>query len=361
MTTTETTTGNHLAVRKTVGELAALVGGRAVGDESFMIEGAAGLTEAGPRDISFLGNPKYAEAAMTSKAGCLFLPPQAEKAPGACQNRILVEDPQWAFAQVLKLVESQRPKAMPKIDEKASVHYGAKVAASASVGAFSVVEKGAQIGEGTVIMPQVYVGEGVRIGKDCKIYPRVVIREDCVIGDRVIIQPGAVIGGDGYGFSPDKKTGVLRKIPQLGNVVIGDDVEIQSNTAIDRGTVGSTVIGANTKVDNLVQIGHNCQIGKSCLLVSQTGIAGSTTLGNGVITAGQAGLVGHIKIGDRAIISAQAGVMADVEPGKVLFGSPGRPHREAFKLQALYGRLPELFDAVKEIKKKLGITDSPEA
>lgn len=356
MTPIETTT-SPMAVRKTVGELAALVGGRAVGDESFMIEGAAGLSEAGPRDVSFLGNPKYAEAAMTSKAGCLFLPPQAEKAPGACQNRILVEDPQWAFALVLRLVESNRPKAMPKIDEKASVHYGAKLGANVSVGAFAVVEKGAVIGDNTVIMPQVYVGENARIGKDCKLYPRVVVREDCALGDRVIVQPGAVIGGDGYGFSPDKKTGALRKIPQLGNVVVGDDVEIQSNATIDRGTVGSTLIGANTKIDNLVQIGHNCQIGKSCLLVSQTGIAGSTTLGNGVITAGQAGLAGHLKIGDRAIISAQTGVMADVEPGKVLFGSPGRPHREAFKLQALYGRLPELFDAVKQIKAKLGITE----
>ncbi|MDE2293562.1 MAG: hypothetical protein KGL53_15885, partial [Elusimicrobia bacterium] len=175
MTTTETTpSASQMTVRKTVGELAALVGGRAVGDESFLIEGAAGLSEAGPRDVSFLGNAKYAEAAMTSKAGCLFLPPAAEKAPGACQNRILVEDPQWAFALVLRLVESNRPKAMPKIDEKACVHYGAKLGANVSVGAFAVIEKGAVIGDNTVVMPQVYIGENVKVGKDCKIYPRVV-------------------------------------------------------------------------------------------------------------------------------------------------------------------------------------------
>lgn len=347
-----------LTVNKTVGELAELVGGTLVGDASFVIEGASGLSEAGPRDISFLGNAKYAEQAATSKAGALFLPPAAAQAPGLCKNRILVEDPQWAFALVLRHAESKRPKPAPGVDERAAVDPSARLGAGVSVGAFAVVEKNAVVGDNTIIMPHAYVGENVRVGRDCKLYPRVVVREDCVLGDRVILQPGVVIGGDGYGFSPDKKTGALRKIPQLGNVVLQDDVEVQANTTIDRGTVGSTVIGANTKIDNLVQIGHNCQIGKSCLLVSQTGIAGSTTLGNGVITAGQAGLVGHIKIGDRAIIGAQTGVMGDVEPGKVLFGSPARPHRESLKLQALYGRLPELFDAVKQIKTKLGITDS---
>jgi UDP-3-O-[3-hydroxymyristoyl] glucosamine N-acyltransferase len=347
-----------LVVHKTVGELAALVGGRAVGDESYMIEGVTGLAEAGPRDVSFLGNPKYAALALESKAGCLFLPAMAEKAPGGPRNRILVDDPQYAFSLVLRLVESRTPKPMPKLDEKAAIHYGAKLAHGVSVGAFTVVENGASIGEGTVVGPQVFIGENVRIGRDCKIHPRVVIREGCVLGDRVILQPGVVVGGDGYGFSPDRKTGKLRKIPQLGNVVLEDDVEVQANTTIDRGTTGSTLIAAGTKIDNLVQIGHNCRIGEDCLLVSQTGIAGSTTLGRGVITAGQAGLAGHIKIGDRAIISAQTGVMSDVEAGKTMFGSPARPYREAFKLQALVGRLPELFDAVKQIKAKLGITDS---
>jgi UDP-3-O-[3-hydroxymyristoyl] glucosamine N-acyltransferase len=353
----EAQTLSPLAVRKTVGELAALVGGRAVGDESFMIEGAAGLGEAGPRDISFLGNPKYADAAMASKAGCLLLPPAAEKVPGGPANRILVDDPQYAFSLVLKLVESQRPKAAARQDEKASVHFSAKLAAGVSVGPFAVVERDARVGENTSIGAQVYVGEGVTIGRDCKIYPQVVIREGCVIGDRVIIQPGTVIGGDGYGFSTDRKTGRHRKIPQLGNVVVGDDVEIQAGCTIDRATTGSTIIGAGTKIDNLVQIGHNCKTGKDCLLVSQTGIAGSSELGDRVITAGQAGIAGHLKIGDGAIIMAQAGIMSDIEPGKAVFGYPARPHREAFKLQALYGRLPELFDAVKQIKAKLGIKE----
>jgi UDP-3-O-[3-hydroxymyristoyl] glucosamine N-acyltransferase len=354
---TETSALDVLVVKKTVGELAALVGGRAVGDESFMIESAAGLSEAGPRDISFLGNAKYAAAALASKAGCLLLPAAAAAAPGGPANRILVEDPQYAFSLVLQLIERQRSKPAARQDEKASVHFSAKIAAGVSIGAFTVVEKDAQVGENTWLAPQVYVGEGVKIGKDCKIYPQVVIREGCVIGDRVIIQPGTMIGGDGYGFSTDRKTGKHRKIPQLGNVVVEDDVEIQSGCTIDRGTIGPTVIGAGTKIDNQVQIAHNCKVGKDCLLVSQTGIAGSTELGNRVITAGQAGLAGHLKIGDGAIIMAKTGIMGDVEAGKMYFGVPGRPHRETLKLQAYFGRLPEIFAAVKEIKTKLGMKE----
>ncbi len=347
-----------LAVNKTAGEIAALVGGRLIGDSSFRIEGLSGLAEAGPGDLSFLGNPKYAAQAASSKAGCLLLPPAAAEAPGLCKNRILIDDPQFAFAQVLVLVDSQRPRRPAGVHPTAVVDPSAKLGNNVSVGAFTVIEAGAVIGDDCQIYPQVFVGQGVQIGAGAKIYPRVVIREGCVLGARVILQPGVVLGGDGYGFSPDKKTGHLRKIPQLGNVVLGDDVEVQANTAIDRGTVGSTFIGPNTKIDNLVQIGHNVQVGKSCLIVSQVGIAGSCVIGNHVVMGGQVGLAGHLKVADGVQVGAQSGLMADVEPGKILFGSPARPHREAFKLQALYGRLPELFDAVKEIKKKLGITEA---
>jgi len=354
------TLSRGLAVNMTAGELAALVGGTLRGDAAFKVETLTTLEEAGPRDLSFLGNPKYAQAAMASKAGVLLLPPMAAGAPGLCQNRILVEDPQWAYAQVLIAIEARKPKAAAGVSPKAAVDASAQLGSGVSVGAFTVIEAGARVGEGCEIYPQVYIGRDVVIGKGCKIYPGVVIRENCVIGDRVILQPGVVIGGDGYGFSPDKKTGQLRKIPQLGNVVVCDDVEIQSNTCIDRGALGATTIGAGTKIDNLVQIGHNVQVGRNCLLVSQVGIAGSCVLGDHVVLGGQVGLAGHLKVGDLVQVGAQSGLMADVEPKKVLFGSPARPHREAFKLQALYGRLPELFDSVKQIKKKLGITD-PEA
>ena len=336
-------------IRKTVAELAALTGGRAEGDAAYAVESAGGLDDAGPGDVSFLGNLKYTQAASASGAGVIFLPENGGSAIATkTKNRIYVEDPQYAFSLVLELIDAARPKASPVIDAKADVHGQAKLGPNVAVGAFCVVERGAVVGEGTQLGPQCFVGANTRIGRSCKIHPQVVIRENCVIGDRAVIHSGTVIGADGFGFSTDRKTGKHRKIPQIGNVVIGDDVEIGANVAIDRATVGSTVIQAGTKIDNLVQIAHNVQVGKDCLLVSQVGIAGSCVIGERVILAGQAGLAGHLRIGDGSVIMAQTGVMSDVENGMVLFGTPARPHREAFKLQALYGRLPELFKALRK-------------
>ena len=342
-------------IRKTVGELADLVHGEAHGDVSYLIEGAAGLPEARPKDVSFLGNAKYAAAAAVSQAGCLILPASRRDFPCASKNRIYAEDPQYAFSQILTLIESQHPKPPATVDPKAQIHGQARLGTGVSVGAWAVIEGSALIGEQTRVDAQCYIGENVRIGRHCRLYPHVVIRENCVIGDRAILHPGVVIGADGFGFSTDKKTGKHRKIPQLGNVVIGDDVEIGANTTIDRATIGSTTVDSGTKIDNLVQIGHNVKIGKDCLLVSQSGIAGSCVLGDHVILAGQAGLAGHINIGDGAIITAQTGVMSDVDKNQVMFGYPAKPHREAFKLQALYGKLPEIYKAIKEIKDKLGL------
>lgn len=347
-------TTSILTIAKTVSELAVLTGGEFAGDGLHVIEGAAGLLEAGPKEISFLGNMKYAEAAAQSKAGCIFLPSSGKELATAAKNRIFVEDPQWAFAQVLLLMEALRPKVPPMLDTKAQIHFQARLGPGVSVGPFTVIDKNAGIGEGTNIAGLCSIGENVRIGRFCVIHPRVVIREGCVIGDRVVIQPGAVIGGDGFGFSTDRKTGKHRKIPQLGNVVIKDDVEVGANTTIDRATTGSTLVEAGTKIDNLVQLGHNVRVGRDCLLVSQTGVAGSCVLGDRVILAGQAGLAGHLHIGDGAVIMAQTGVMSDVEKGKMMFGYPAKPHREAFKLQVLYGKLPELFETVKTLKEKLG-------
>lgn len=342
-------------MRKTVGELASLVLGEldAQADAAQIMTGAAGLSEAGPQDVSFLGNMKYAAGAASSAAGCLFLPVSGRQTATLTKNRIYVEDPQWAFAQVLLFIESLRPRSTALVDAKACVHFQARLGPGVGIGPFTVVEKGVLIGEETRLGANCFIGENVKIGRRCLIHPGVVIREGCLIGDRVILQPGAVIGGDGYGFSTDRKTGKHRKIPQLGNVVIQDDVEIGANTTIDRATTGSTVIGAGTKIDNLVQIAHNVKLGKDCLVVSQAGVAGSCVLGDRVILAGQAGVAGHLRIGDGAVVTAQTGVMSDVEDGKVVFGSPAKPHREAFKLQSLYGRLPELFEAVKHLQEKL--------
>lgn len=342
-------------IGKTAAELASLVQGELSGDGATMIAGAAGLNEAGPSDVSFLGNPKYAAAAAASKAGCLLLPQSNRSAACPAKAKIFVEDPQFAFSQILILIARQRPKPAPAVDSRSAVDPSARLGRDVTVGAFSVIGPGAQIGDGAVIGPLCFVGEDVRVGKDSLLHPRVVVREGCVLGERVILQPGVVIGGDGFGFSTDRKTGKHRKIPQIGNVVVEDDVEVGANVTVDRATIGSTVIGAGTKIDNLVQLAHNVKTGKDCLIVSQVGVSGSTTLGDRVILAGQAGLIGHLKIGDGAIITAQTGVMNDVEKGAILFGSPARPSREAMKLQALYGKLPEIYEAIKEIKKKLGL------
>jgi len=342
------------SLNKTVAELAQIVGGQALGDTSLLIAGLASLSEAGPQDLSFLGNLKYLAAAAASKAGCVLLPASAREVPCAATTRIYVEDPQYAFALVLTFIESQRPKSPPTIDAKAQIHYQARLAARVSVGPFTVIERGAALGEGTTVAAQCYIGDNVRVGRNCLIYPHVTVRNDCVIGDRCILHPGVVIGADGYGFSTDRKTGIHRKIPQLGHVVVQEDVEIGANTTIDRGTIGATVIGAGTKIDNLVQIGHNCRIGRGCLIVSQVGIAGSTTVGDHVVLGGQVGIAGHLHIGDGAQVGAQSGIMTDVEKGQVLFGSPARPHREAFKLQALIAKLPEMHAALRDIRRKPG-------
>ncbi|MBI4387398.1 MAG: UDP-3-O-(3-hydroxymyristoyl)glucosamine N-acyltransferase [Elusimicrobia bacterium] len=345
-------------------ELARLTGGDLEGSGDAAIEGAAGLSDATPRDVSFLGNPKYASQVKASRACCVFLPRSARTAAARNQegpaNRIYVDDPQWAFAQVLALLEKEMKKTGPAVvDTKSSVHYEAKLGSQVGVGPYSVIERKAEIGAGTQIGAQCYIGADARVGAGCLIYPQVVIRENCVVGDRAIVHSGTVIGSDGFGFSTDKATGLHRKIPQIGNVVVEDDVEIGSNVSIDRGTVGSTRIGTGTKIDNLVQIAHNVTIGKNCFVVSQTGIAGSTRVGNHVILAGQAGVIGHLTIGDGAIITAQSGIMSDVEPKAILFGSPARPHREAMKLQALMGKLPEIYEAIREIKSKLGLGRGP--
>lgn len=337
-------------------EIARLVGGRLIGDEGAMIEHLSDVANAGPTDAASFHNAKYGEAAAASRAGCLFVTAPAAETPSAAKSRVVVEDPQAAFASLLNLIAQARRAETPAgVSPRASVSASAKVGANVRVGDFSVVEAGAVIADGATIMAQVYVGRNARVGRDCILYPQVVLREDCSLGDRVIVNAGAVIGADGFGFTTSRKTGVHTKIPQIGNVVVGNDVEIGANVAIDRATMGSTIIESGTKIDNLVQIAHNVKIGVDCLIVSQTGIAGTTEIGRNVVTAGQVGVAGHLHIGDGTVLTAQTGVMSDVPPKSILFGSPGRPHREAFKLQALYGRLPELFARIKSLEVKLGL------
>jgi len=338
-------------VRISLGRLAELAGARLAGDAALEVTGAAGLLEAGPEDVSFLENPKYAEHVLASKAAAVFLPPAAEKTPGGPANRLYMDRPRWGYTKVLELIYQEKWKPEPAVlSPKADIHFEAKLGKDVAVGPFTVLKGRTLVGERTRIGAQCFIGYNARIGKDCVLHPGAYVGDYCELGDRVIVQPGAVIGSDGYGYDTDPKTGVHHKIPQVGRVVLENDVEIGANVTIDRATTGETRVGAGTKVDNLVQLGHNVTTGRNCLVISQVGVAGSTKIGNHVVLAGQAGLAGHIAIGDGAVITAQTGVMSDVPPKAVLFGTPGRPHREAMKLQALFSRLPEMYEAFKKRK-----------
>jgi UDP-3-O-[3-hydroxymyristoyl] glucosamine N-acyltransferase len=340
-------------MRMTLGEIAKLTGARLEGDPGAVVDGAAGLTEAGPSHVSFLENPKYASQVTLSRAGAVFLPPSAKDIQGGPKNRLYAEEARWAYAQVLEVIHHEKWRPEPAgVSPKADVHFEARLGKDVSIGAFTVVRGRTIIGDETSIAPQCYIGYNVRIGRGCRIHPRVVVQDYCSIGDRVILHPGVVVGSDGYGYWTDPKTGDHRKVAQVGRVVLEDDVELGANVTIDRATTGETLIGKGTKIDNLVQIGHNVRIGRNGLLVSQVGVSGSTEIGNQVILAGQVGIAGHLKIGDRAVVTAQSGIMSDVPAGSVVFGSPARPHREAMKLQALLSRLPEMFEAFKALHPK---------
>jgi UDP-3-O-[3-hydroxymyristoyl] glucosamine N-acyltransferase len=226
-----------------------------------------------------------------------------------------------------------------------------KLGQNVSIGAHTVIESGVQIGDQTQIGPLCFIGKDTIIGKNTKLYPHVTVREETQIGNQVILHSGAVVGSDGFGYAT--RGGIHHKIPQIGTVEIGDDVEIGANVTIDRATLGKTIIGKGSKIDNLVQIAHNVQIGEGCILVSQAGVAGSSQLGKYVTLAGQVGVVGHVKLGDQVIAAAQSGIPNDVPAGSVVFGSPARPIQEERKIQVIIGKLPKIYEEFKKIKKRL--------
>jgi UDP-3-O-[3-hydroxymyristoyl] glucosamine N-acyltransferase len=336
----------------TAQELAELTGGKLFGNAGEILTGANGLSKALPGDVSFLGNPKYLDNALNAKSGLIFVPKDADVSRFNGKNLIKVENPQYAYAIVLSIIEKERLAAIEiKIHSSASVSPKAQVGKNSYIGQNVVIEDGAVIGDNAKIFPNVYIGHNVKIGKEALIYPNVVIRENVVIGDRVVLQPGAVIGGDGFGFvSID---GQNRKIPQIGAVELGDDVEIGANTTIDRATIDVTRIGNGTKIDNLVQIAHNVQIGDSCIIVAQSGIAGSTTVGNNTTIAAQVGIVGHLKIGSGVLIASQAGISGNIADGEKVGGNPQCELGQSIKIRALIRKLPEMYNDLRRIKKEI--------
>jgi len=332
----------------TLAELAARVGAEVQGDGALRVEGVAPLEDAGPTQLSFFSNKKYRRAFEASRAGAVVVEPATEVRAGRTVLR--AANAYLAFAKASTLFHPPR-EPMPEVSPGAAVHPTAHVHPSAQVMPLACVGPKAHVGARTIVYPGAHVGEESRVGDDCVVYHNVVIRERCVVGDRVILQPGCVVGSDGFGFAFDPegegKGPRHYKVPQIGNVVIEDDVEVGANTTIDRATLGSTRIGRGAKIDNLVQIAHNVEIGPLSLVVAQVGIAGSTKLGMGCVVAGQAGLVGHLDIGAGVKIGAQAGIMVDVPAGEVVSGTPSLPHGEWLRAMAA---LPHLADMRKELR-----------
>jgi UDP-3-O-[3-hydroxymyristoyl] glucosamine N-acyltransferase len=337
----------------TLAEIADRLGCRLEGDGALVITRVATLDDAGPGDLTFLANPKYAARAATTRASAIILAADAASAPCAMLRSA---HPYRSFAQALALLgRDERPAA--GVHPTAVVAPDARIGAEVAIGPLAVVGAGATIGDRVVVHPHVVIGPGVTIGDDCVLHARVSIRERSRIGARVVIQDGAVVGSDGYGFVTDDD-GVHHKIPQQSVVVIEDDVEIGANTTIDRPAVGETRIGQGTKIDNLVQIAHGVKVGRHSLLVAQVGIAGSSTIGDHVVLAGQVGVAGHVTIGDRVRATAQTGIPNSVEPGALISGYPAIDNRDWLKSSAVFRHLPELRRQLKSLETRLEALES---
>ncbi|NDV20196.1 UDP-3-O-(3-hydroxymyristoyl)glucosamine N-acyltransferase [Pseudodesulfovibrio sp. JC047] len=319
------------------------------------IAGVNTLDKAGPDELSFLVNPKYQHLLETTKAGCVLTSgPYADKTPCALISKNIYMD----LAKVVNLFA--RPQGcFNGISELAYVHPDAHVDASATIYPFAFIGEEAVVGPETVVFAGVYIGERTRVGSKCILYPNSVVMGGVRLGDNIILQPGAVIGGDGYGYA-QTPAGHM-KIPQIGIVEIENDVEVGSNTAIDRAALDTTRIKRGTKIDNLVQIGHNVEIGEHCLVIGQVGIGGSTVVGNGVVLAGQVGVADNAKIGDGAMVGAQSGVAGTVEPGSKVAGSPAMKAGTFLKAGVCMPKLPDLFKRVKKLEKELATLKAMEA
>lgn len=331
-------------------QIAEAIAGELIGDGKVMIKGISGIEEAKPGDITFIANSKYYAYLTKTKASAIIVDKKVD-VPKRKKNIIRIANPTLAFTKVVDLIV---PRSITKkgtgAHKTAVIGKGVALGKYVSIQAKAVIEDKVSIGDNTVIGAGTYIGEFTQIGSNCLIYPNVTIRERVEIKNRVIIHSGTVIGSDGFGFAAEEK--VYQKIPQVGVVIIENDVEIGANVTIDRARFAQTVIGAGTKIDNLVQIAHNVEIGKNSILVSQTGISGSTKIGDNVILAGQTGVVGHVKIGDNVIVAARGVVTKDIPAGELVSGYPAIPHMKAKRINALVNKLPQMYKKIKILEKK---------
>ena len=331
----------------TLGELAEALQARLDGDPARVVTGVAPLDSAGPDQISFLTDARYHEAARISRAGAFLAAPDVGDLPGPT---LRCAAPQQALIDLVRLFHPASP-VPAGVDRTALVATDARVDPTASVGPLTVIESRAVIGPGVRLHALVYVGTGVEIGEGTVVYPHVTLRDGVRIGRRVVIHAGAVLGADGFGFAFDGTA--HRKVPQVGGVLIEDDVEVGANTTIDRATFGDTIVRRGTKIDNLVQIGHNVEVGEHSLLVAQVGISGSSRLGRGVVLAGQVGVADHVTIGDGVIAGAQAGIPSSLEAGARVLGTPARSIVQAKRIMVAETRLPELLQRVRALEQRL--------
>lgn len=327
-----------------------MLNGTVEGDPGTMVHTIAKIEEGKPGALSFLANPKYEQYIYTTGSSAVLVSKEFKPAREVKATLIRVEDPYQSVARLLQIYEAARP-APKGIHPTAVIDETATVGEDVYLGAYCVVSANAVIGSGSSIYPHTYIGDGVKLGRNCTLHPGVRVYRECVIGENCILHAGAVIGADGFGFAPVSDSNFM-KIPQIGNVVIEDNVEIGANTCIDRATMGSTLIQGGVKLDNLVQVGHNVVIGGNTVIAAQTGIAGSTKVGRNCMIGGQVGIVGHLTVADGCRIGAQTGVIGSVRgEGSTIVGTPSLDSRKFMKSYAFFARLPELNKKVDEMAK----------
>jgi UDP-3-O-[3-hydroxymyristoyl] glucosamine N-acyltransferase len=333
----------------TLRDISKVVGGKITGDETLKISNLSRIEEAKENDLTFLYHHSYEKFFQDTKASAILVKPDFKKTRDDIAY-IEIEKPEDAFAE---LIINFFPinVLLDGIDETAFIHQDAQIGKNVALGKNVVISAGCKIGNNVKMFHNTVLLENVELGNDCILYQNVNIREDSKIGNRVIIHAGSVIGSDGFGFNPDEK-GRYRKVPQIGNVIISDDVEIGANTCVDRAALGSTIIGRGSKIDNLVQIAHNCEIGEDTVISGQTGIAGSSKVGNNCMLAGQVGIASHLNIENNVVVLAQSGVTKSLKPG-YYFGTPAKDLRSAHKLEAHVRNLPEYSNRITELEKQI--------
>lgn len=335
----------------TAKQIAEYVQGRVEGDEQAMVHTFAKIEEGKEGAISFLSNPKYTHYVYDTASSVVLIDENVQLEHPTRATLIRVKNAYECVARLLQLYDSMKPRKQG-IDALAFIAPSAKVGEGCYVGAFAVIGEGATVGDNCQIEPHAVIGERVKIGNDCHIYPNVSVYHDCVLGNRVVIHSGAVIGADGFGFAPTPNG--FDKIPQIGNVTIEDDVEIGANTCVDRSTMGSTYVRKGVKLDNLIQVAHNVEIGENTVIASQTGIAGSTKVGKWCMMGGQVGMAGHITIADQTHVGAQAGITNSVKkPGQTIIGSPAWDAKAFMKSAAVFRRLPDMYQQIAALKKEI--------